>query len=335
MFLFLWYSINRIVFGDEMMAKIKFYLSLLVIFGLSAILLGVSYSKEAGVSYYSSSIKVNDDLKVAYDKGNEVTIDKVIMKEDYEKAPLYNIGITNLSSEKATYVIDISCMACLSNNVYYSLDGEEPVLLTSHILFMDHINKYGKTNDFQSHSLRLFTIGDYVGKIKFNVIKIDLSNLGDLIYQDKQVYVSDNDYRYYGEDVNNYLIYQGQRYRILGLIDDRVKIVSQDNIESEYNPEDNYLTLKDFLASFNNEEVNKDNIINYSSWLKNGYYWFLDSSSLGRHYYLENDFVSDDEDSNKHFNQVVKELPRNIKVTGGKGSLEEPYEVAEVNYEGE
>ena len=110
---------------------------------------------------------------------------------------------------------------------------------------------------------------------------------------------------------------------------------SKDNIESEYNPEDNYLTLKDFLASFNNEEVNKDNIINYSSWLKNGYYWFLDSSSLGRHYYLENDFVSDDEDSNKHFNQVVKELPRNIKVTGGKGSLEEPYEVAEVDYEGE
>ena len=123
------------------MSKIKFYLSLLVIFSLSAILFGISYSKETGVSNYTSLVQVNDELKVAYNKGNEISIDKVIAKDEYEKAPIYSMGITNLSKEKATYVIDVVCYDCFSNNVYYSLDGSEPVLLSSRVLLTDHINK--------------------------------------------------------------------------------------------------------------------------------------------------------------------------------------------------
>lgn len=315
------------------MSKIKFYLSLLVIFSLSAILFGISYSKETGVSNYTSLVQVNDELKVAYNKGNEISIDKVIAKDEYEKAPIYSMGITNLSKEKATYVIDVVCYDCFSNNVYYSLDGSEPVLLTSRILLTDHINKYGKTNDYQSHGIRFFATDNYVGKIKFNVTKVDLSNLGDLIYQDKQVYLNDNSYRYYGENVNNYLNYQGQRYRILGIIDDKIKIVSQNNIAGSYVTENNYLSLNDFLASFNNKEINKDNIANYSSWLKDGYYWFNDTASLNRHYYLEGNQVSEDNDEAYHLNQVVIELPKDIKISSGNGSIDEPYEINEVNYE--
>ena len=78
--------------GDDM--KKRFYISIFIILSLTVVVLSATYSKDSGTSEYTSISKEVDNMKVTFENGELLSIDKV-NKLNAEELKGSNISIVN------------------------------------------------------------------------------------------------------------------------------------------------------------------------------------------------------------------------------------------------
>ena len=294
----------------------KFYFIMIFIFALSALLLGLSYSKDSGKDM-ELKIKENVDeyFRVVY--STEQTLSSNNDSIDF--------GITNISDKNVDYVIRLHKKT--NKNVYYTLDGEEEKTLNNDKIFTSSLSKKGTDGDYEMHTISVS--GDEGFKVRVDVVLLD-NSLGTVIKDSSQVFVDDdNDYRFFGGDVLNYIKSDKDVYRIVGLIDGKIKIVSECDRSAIYDANSEFLTEEDYLLSFDDHKVDVNNLSKYKSWLNNDYRYWLESDDDDLKKVVDADVgVIKDPGSKRHYRRYVKYIPADAVVTSGVGSLSDPYEVS-------
>ena len=236
MFFFLWYYIIRMKIGCEIMEQKKmslarFYVPLLIILSLSILILSLSYSKESGNTDYDGSVIKENNLKIVYANGTELK-SPVVKLKDYKNATEFYYSITNEGKNNNYYELDIICDDCYGKGFYYSIDGGEPVEITSKVLIEEEFEKYGSLNDHVSHSLRVFSPDKAVNNMKYQVRTINRNTIEYAINKDNSVMIVDGKYVYRDDTISNYVIKDGILYRITDIKNDMISCSAVDeNVE--------------------------------------------------------------------------------------------------------
>lgn len=295
----------------------KFYLIIIFVFALSALLLGMSYSKDSGNDLeFKLREKYDNNFRVVY--SNDQVLTNSNNKIDF--------GITNITDTKQDYVIK------LINNgkkkVYYVLDGDDERVLNDEIIFGSSLAKKGEDGDYVLHTLSVS--GDEGFRVKVEVHLFD-NSIEAYIKNSQEVYMDSKDnYRYYGERAFNYVLVDDVEYQIVGLINDKVRLVSNiSSYPSSYNLDDEYLSLEDYLLSFNKEDLKEEDASKYKTWLDaNKGYWLESDNENMKKYVGANVGVREDFATRAYYKRVIKEIPADALIVGGEGSVSSPYEVS-------
>ncbi len=298
----------------------KHYSVLLLVLSVSVLLLGLSYSKDSSTDKYNNEFESYDgNLMISTsDNIKEVMVSDAINRD---------ISVLNKGSVKKTFVIEV--LTSSLDGLSYAINDGDKLKLEDPVIYTQEIDALGSSNDndFVSVNVKLFNENSEDVKVTLNVHEQDLL-LKDKVIVDKDVYREEEleNYRYYGENPNNYVKYNNKEYRIVGLINNRLVLISNEKKSSNYNPEDdNYLTILDYLLSFNNREVNVRNVSNYISWLDNGY-WLLDTYGDEEAYYVDKGINSQNKNTLLYARKIIK-LDINTEIILGDGSKNNPYEV--------
>lgn len=300
------------------MHNIKYFFSLTAILTLSLFFVSLSYSKESTNIIDNTLSKNEDNLTLITSLGNDFKL----TTED-----INNLSIINHNEEDITYNIILKAY----NNqdaIYYSIDSNEPTKYIDEIIYEETINKYGTTGDHKYHELKINAPRDTHFKIE--VIKKQTYTIDKIITKSLNVYKENSNYRYYGLNTNNYLTYNNKLYRIIGLIDNKVKLISEKDNDSMYNSYLEYLELDDYLKSFNNSEVTIENSINYDSWLNSlEPYWLKTPPEYLNVYLYDNN--SGLIQTNRYYtysNRTIINIEPNLLIINGNGTINNPYEVS-------
>ena len=293
----------------------KFYFIMIFIFALSALLLGLSYSKDSGKDMeFKIKESIDENFRVVY--STEQTLSS--------KNDSIDFGITNITDKNVDYVIRLSKKN--NKNVYYTLDGEDEKTLNNDRIFTSSLSKKGTDGDYEMHSISVN--GDEGFRVKVDIVLLD-NSLATTIKDSPQVFKADNDYRYFGENVLNYIKVDKQVYQIVGLIGGKFKLVSNFDRLAIYDSNSEYLTEEDYLLSFNEHQVDVENITKYKSWLNDDRRYWLESDNDDLKKVVDADVgVIEESGLKRHFRRYVKYIPGDAVVTSGVGSLSDPYEVS-------
>ena len=306
--------------------KKQLYLIITVVLFISVILLSISYAKESTYEQKTSTYEINEEnIKIIYGKNNYFTLNKNFSND---------ITIVNKDSKEIAYGLFLKEVNNREySNIYYSINGEKNKKIIKNLLYIGTLSKFGTQGDLNTLNVKLSADKDFSSSNEFvlEIRIIDNESLSELITIDKSTYLDSNsNYRYYGEIVNNYLIYENQLYRIIGLIDNKIKIINEPVIQDKFNSTSTHLTIDDYIASFNNIMVNNENILNYKSWLTLENYYLVDREN--------NPFVIDKNkgliafnSSSKYYIRNIVELNLNTKIIKGNGTEQNPYEVSYEN----
>lgn len=317
------------------MSAKRFYIPLVIILCLSVGLLGLSYSKESGVSNFNNIVRKDNNIKVIYEQNNTTKSEILKNVDNYLTVSEHKFSVVNLGKQKENYLIKLSFDKDYNDiKFYYSIDGKTPVLLDKDIIYENSLEKYGTVGDFVTHSLRIFADKEYDGNVTFMVKNIDEKDLEYKILSSISTYKDDKgDYRYFGEEVNNYLKYNEELYRIIGLIDGKVRIVSESKNNGQFDKNNESITIKDYLGAFYNDNINISSALFYRNWLSNGVYWF-DDIALGdnmSNYYLEYNNILEDSNLEYHYHRFILNLGNDLVINAGDGTFNNPYEVSHEN----
>ena len=289
---------------------------LIIVFALSALLLGLSYSKGSGTDRDVKLIQNYDDyFRIVYSTNRNLSKDN--NKIDF--------GITNITDKNQDYVIK------LVNNedkeVYYRLDSEEEKTLGKEIIFTSSLSSKGTDGDYVMHSLEILNDNDFSVKLEINVLD---ESLETYIKESKQVFTDKNgNYRYYGDNVDNYIIVDGNTYRIVGLFDKEVKVVSEPSNLSHYLTTNLYLSEEDYILSYDKHDLKVDELLDNNSWLHDEYSYWLDSEEGNEGKIVDADVgVRTDSKNRLYYQRIVKKVGSDAKVVKGNGSMSNPYEVS-------
>lgn len=297
----------------------RFYIILFSVLCLSVILLGLSYSQESTDNTIGLNEEVATDLRVIYSANprNIEVIDSITR----------DISITNRLTSSNSYFIYINTTN--PQDITYSLDNKEEIPLTKKLIYIGNLNSFGQANDQVTHQLQIYNKSNNPIKVDLAVVK-DNHLLKDYLLNDSQVYIdTEENYRYYGSTVNNYLKYNDQIYQIVGLINNKIKIVRFTDTLDAFGDSNNYLTLYDYFQSFNSSSVTLENSSNYQTWLNQvSDYWLLDTDGETKAYCVTNGSILLEEKTNLKNNYEVIDLLNDIKIIEGDGSYDHPYEVA-------
>ena len=294
----------------------KFYLLIIFVFATSALLLGMSYSKDSG---NDMTLKLNqnydDYFRVVYSTQQVLT--NANNKIDF--------GITNITNENQNYVIKLVNKG--NGNVYYKLDDEEEKLLGKEIIFKSSLNANGTDGDYVMHRLTVNSDKDF--RVKVEIALLDTSLKGALLESD-QVFIDDKDnIRFYGEKVDNYIKYGDSVYRLIGLINGKFRLVSEPMNTAKYDATASYLVLEDYLLSFDKHDVKEDNIIGYKSWMNVDYRFWIESDDLEYGKMVDADVgVRTDSKNKVHYQRFVKQISGDAVIVKGNGTIASPYEVS-------
>lgn len=308
----------------ELMNNRKYYLILFLVLSLTIVLFGLSYAKSAGVvsepniiNYYA------DGMKIIYSKDN------VLNLEEIQEIDLSIINTNNYDIEYEVRVLEVNNREF--DDVYYQINDSVSMKLDDGTLYIGKLSKLKENNDYEKINIKIWSLSKTDYKFNINVKKINTSSLDYIVKKDNSVYKDNNDYRYYGSIVNNYIKYEDKMYRIIGFLDKKYKLISLDsNYESYKESDKTYLTIDDYLKSINESNVSIEDLSSYNSWLNaaNGY-WLDDVVDEYNSYYVDsNGVITSKLKTEKLYSKEVIVLDKGLVVLKGNGTLEEPYEVS-------
>lgn len=297
----------------------KYYFVLILVLGVSVLLLGLSYAKEVSNEKYTNEFETYDrNLKiVTSDNVKDIVLNDNVTRE---------ISVINKGSYKTTLVVEL--MAESLDGLSYAINDGEKEEIKDNIIYTHELDEYGASNDNDFVNLKVTIYSDKGEEEKISLIAHEQVNLlKDKIISSRNVYKdSEDNYRYYGTNVNNYAKYNGKTYRIVGLINNSILLMTENSNNSAYGNGEEYLTIADYLASFNIPEVKINNTNKYNTWL-NGNYWFVNTLGDNNAYYLDNGVITN---KNKNTSLKTKEVEKvyiDAEVILGDGSKNNPYEV--------
>lgn len=302
--------------GDDM--KKRFYISIFIILSLTVVVLSATYSKNSGTSEYTSISKEVDNMKVTFENGELLSIDKV-NKLNVEELKGSNISIVNKNKTSTNALIDINYNG--DAEVYYSIDGAPIKLIDENAKEVVNLKPFGEVGDQILINVKVFSKKDINDRVAIRVSSIQEDGLKYTMVNSNQVYKDgEGNYIYYGKP-NNYIKYNDGVYRIIGLINNKFKLVRFNESLEEYNENNNYITIRDFLRTFNNREVDESNMDLFYTWLKEyNNYWFSDGDV-----FIDN--TINIEKLGKHISNEVLELGDYVLLSNGDGTINNPYEV--------
>ena len=315
-FFFCYIILLRYDMGDDM--RKRFYISIFVILSLSVVVLSATYSKDSGTSEYVAINKDIDNLKVTYEHGELLDITKV-NKLSVEALKGSNISIVNKNKVKANVLIELNYLG--DDEVYYSIDNSNMRLIVDNAKEVVSLNEFGTEGDQKVFNIKVFSLHESNDKVSINISTLEDGFLKSNLVNDQQVYKDkDGNYIYYGKP-NNYIKYNNKIYRIIGLINNKFKLLRFTEELEDYREDNSYLQLKDFLRTFNNIEVDESNMDIFDTWLKEyNNYWFQDGTV-----YIDN--TINVEKIGQHKKNEVIEISDYILLNGGDGTINNPYEV--------
>lgn len=299
----------------------RIYIILFCVLCISVVLLGFSFSKDSGTKDLSF-LKENDneEFRVVYSKSNE--IDTINDSE-------ITLAIINKSDSSNEFVVNlVENNNNVYNDVFYTINDGPEFKLSDNKIILGSLNKYGTDGDFDTFKLNIYTKNNVKYSFKIDVSINDVFTLNDAINISDGVYIDvDDNIRYYGENPNNYIKYNDDIFRIVGIIDNKVKILSDSLGLGFYTDNSNYLSLNDYLRSYNNTNVDKDNVLDYNSWITSDSFWLVDLEENSAYYCSDTFGVGK---STKYVNyniRYVYTLDKDLVVSDGNGSESSPYEV--------
>lgn len=300
------------------MRNIKYFFSLLIILTMSIFFVSISYSKES-TNIIKNNLTINDDnLSITTSLGTDFIS---------ENETTNNLSIINHNSEDITYSIILKAYNN-QDDIYVSIDSSEPTKYIDEIIYEDEIKNYGTEGDFQYHELKI--TAPQGTHFKLDVIKKQKYNLNKIIIKNLKVYKEDNNYRYYGVNVNNYITYNDKLYRIIGIIDNEVRLISEKENDTIYNSYLNYLSVDDYLKSFNETNITIDNSYNYASWLNTEEPYWLETpiDYYNAYSYYNNSGIILTNRYNTYSNRTIINIDPNLLIVKGNGTINNPYEVS-------
>ena len=206
--------------GDDM--KKRFYISIFIILSLTVVVLSATYSKDSGTSEYTSISKEVDNMKVTFENGELLSIDKV-NKLNVEELKGSNISIVNKNKTSTNALIDINYNG--DAEVYYSIDGAPIKLIDENAKEVVNLKPFGEVGDQILINVKVFSKKDINDRVAIRVSSIQEDGLKYTMVNSNQVYKDgEGNYIYYGKP-NNYIKYNDSVYRIIGLINNKFKLV--------------------------------------------------------------------------------------------------------------
>lgn len=300
----------------------RFYIILFVVLCGSLLLLGFSYSKTSGLNEGKSLYEeVNDNYRVIYSN------DKLDTKDNKQ----LDISIINKSSEKRSFFLKLKGDINFYQNVTYTIDDGDELPLNNGIIALGSLEKIGVDGDFIKRTINLYSESNNVLEYDLDIIDtLDGYLTKEIISNNDTYYDKDDNLRYYGASVNNYIKYNNTIYRIIGIIEGKIRLISDPMNEVNYNSSiGKQLTKEDYLASFsNNNDVNENNTDLYKSWLNDGKDFWLAEETLNGAYYVSEGKIRLGSKNDYYYIRKVIDLENDVKVIKGNGSIDSPYEVS-------
>jgi hypothetical protein len=294
----------------------RFYVILLSVFILSAVLLGLSYSKDAGEYGVSDLGQIIDDkYRVIFSTSDYL---------DYKNLST-DVGIVNKTEGDLNYIIKL--IPEVGKNIQYSVNGSELKLLEEKNVYSNKLNPYGQDGDFALNNITIKCDGNCRVKVEVKTNEKDF--LLDEIKNSKNVYDDNGVLRYYGQDVNNYISFNGTVSRVVKLENNQVYLISNPDTVGAYKVDgSDYLLLNDYLRSFKTEEVLESEIGTNKSWLMESEVYWLESD--GRYISASKEVgVLVDSTLDVHYIRSINSIDvNNLVISKGDGSISNPYEVS-------
>lgn len=300
-----------------MMSK-RFYIEIFLILIVSIVLLGLSYSKDAGeMRTLALNEKESDVVRV-------VSLNDMEMNQDN---PSNYFNVINKTQEGTKFVVKLIEKHGKSYHVSASVDGGKAYPVNNGTIMEFSLKPYGSQGDQKSFNLFL-SIDDADNTFDVVIEEVKILYLKDVIMKDKQVYLDqDNDYRYYGNNVSNYIRYNNDTYRIIGVVDNQIRLISNIKEVKMYESGD-YPSVIDFVRSLDEHNLDVSNSFGKTSWLSDSTYWLNDSNGLNAYYVLKDSGLSSAEMTRSFYYRNIVNIDNKAVVVTGNGSLSSPYEVS-------
>ena len=297
----------------------KFYFAIILIFSLSALLLGFSYSKESGTNNDALLISDNSSYyRIVYSEGS-------VLKTESKPSTL--VSIINKSDSDVTYMVYLASKS--DETIYFSVDGAGEEAYNGGSILNVKLSKFGTDGDQVTFEVSVRSDeGDI--KVPIEIVASGKKFISSYIKNSSQTYKkNDGSYYFYGKDAKNYIEYKNKTYQIVGLFNDKVELLSLNSEIGTFSDSDSYLSAKEYLNTFNNYEVNEDNASNYETWINvSGSFWLSDVDEEDNACIVDNNGnVTTSKKSFNNYRRTVVEIDSNTPVIKGSGSISDPYEV--------
>ena len=173
------------------------------------------------------------------------------------------------------------------------------------------------------------TAGGEDFKVKVEVGILDTS-VKTVLKESSQVFIDNQDnLRFFGANVDNYIKVDDSVYRIIGLFGDKLRVIGDPLNTSIYNADKTYLSVSDYLLSFDEHELDESNITGHNSWLNIDNRYWLESDQDDVAKMVDADVgVRTDSKYRMHFQRIVSEIDGTGNVLKGNGTMSSPYEVS-------
>ena len=297
----------------------KFYFVIILVFSLSALLLGFSYSKESGTNNDALLISDNSSYyRIVYSEGN-------VLKT--ESMPSTLVSIINKSDSDVTYMVYLNNKS--DEDIYFSVDGAGEEKYNGGSILNVKLSKFGTEGDQVTFEVTVRSDEGDV-RVPIEIVASGKKYISSYIKNSTQTYKkNDGSYYFYGKNVNNYIKYKNKSYQIVGLFNNKVELLSLDSLIGPFSENDTYLSAKEYLNTFNNYEVNEDNASNYDTWIDiPGSFWLSDVDEEDNACIVDNSGnVTTSKKTFNNYRRIVVEIDSNTPVIKGSGSITDPYEV--------
>lgn len=307
--------------------KNKYYVVLFSALCLSALLLGFSYAKESGTNQETFLNQSKDEnFKI-------VTSDSELNTNDTDGT---DISIVNRSKKDANVILHLEEKESDSKkkhkDVYYQIDNGDIKKLTNEDIELGSLTNYGTENDHQTYNIKITSKSEDPIYYTFEIKKEDRKSLYDIIASSNNVYEDENkNIRYYGVNVHNYIKYKGETYRIVGIFNDKLRLITSIKDESDYEvakSNGSLLTVDDYLRSFTTGFIDETSAKASSSWLREQQFWLKDEKNNGAYVASAKLGIYVDSYNKSHNNRYVTDIDGNGYILNGDGSENNPYEVS-------
>ncbi len=297
----------------------KYYLILILVLSVSVLLLGLSYSKDSSINKYTDEFTTYDhNLKiVTSDKIKETTLTDSLIRD---------ISVINKGPYKTNFAIEVITDSL--EDLSYTINDGQKNELNDKIIYTQELDTLGSNNDLATLRVTIYNENNKERKITLRIHE-QVNLLKDKIITSPDVYhqTEVDNYIYYGENANNYANYNGLTYRIVGLVNNNIYLISESQTKTTYNPtDDNYLPIDLYIATFNNSSVTINNSSQYKTWL-NDSFWLLNTYGQNMAYYVDNGKVILKNKNTNLFAKKIIKIYIDTEIILGDGSKNNPYEV--------